>query len=256
MNIYLIKHIFLFLIIISFGTLNSCSVDKRLHNTGFHVKTKSIPSLAEKSKVNSQKSLTPVEKEKKEKEDISNIALEKNNEVYDDNDQKCDLIISIDGDEYEVLITEVSDERIRYKKCNNPDGPDFLMRRDKIFMIKYKNGDKDVFNRQKSESTNNAKTDEIGKTDSDKEEQYHGGTRPQQSSSKQIEPLALLSFFFAIGSIFIFGIIFSGIAVVTGIISISRIEKDNNKGGMFFAILGLILGLIIFALMLLVLMSL
>lgn len=257
MKTYISNPIYLFLIFVTVGVLNSCSVDKRLHNNGFHIKTRSLSTVSEKSKVDNQKNIAQIEKKEQVQNTITPFALEQNGE--DDNEKECDLIISIDGDEYEVLITEVSGERVRYKKCSNPDGPDFLMRRDKIFMIKYKNGDKDVFNRSAPEAkTESSSTTAQKRNEADgaKKEQYHGGTRPQQSGTKEIEPLALMSFFTAVGSIFIFGLIFSGIAVVTGIISISRIEKDDRKGGMFFAILGLIAGAVIFVLMLTIISSL
>lgn len=56
-----------------------------------------------------------------------------------------DIVIMKNGDEVEVKIIEVGIETITYKKQNYIDGPNFIIPKKDIFMIKYKNGTKDVF---------------------------------------------------------------------------------------------------------------
>lgn len=57
-----------------------------------------------------------------------------------------DVIVKRNGDEIQARVLAVSDSEIGYKKWSNPNGPTYTMPRDDVFMIKYVNGDKDVFN--------------------------------------------------------------------------------------------------------------
>lgn len=56
-----------------------------------------------------------------------------------------DIITTKKGDEIKVLVTKVGANVVEYKKWTNQNGPIYEMNKDNIFMIKYKNGDKDVF---------------------------------------------------------------------------------------------------------------
>ena len=56
-----------------------------------------------------------------------------------------DVITMRTGDEIDAEVTEISDAFISYHKVSNPDGPVYKVRKAEIFMIKYKNGQKDVF---------------------------------------------------------------------------------------------------------------
>ncbi len=69
----------------------------------------------------------------------------------------CDIIIFKSGDELEVKVYEVTDTQIKYKKFNFLSGPIYVANKNDIFLIKYSNGDKDVFNNnttQANSSTN------------------------------------------------------------------------------------------------------
>jgi hypothetical protein len=57
-----------------------------------------------------------------------------------------DLIILKTGDEIQSVVTEVDLNVIRYKKFENINGPVYTIEVSKVFMIKYENGTKDVFN--------------------------------------------------------------------------------------------------------------
>ena len=57
-----------------------------------------------------------------------------------------DILIKKNGDEIEVKVSKISDDEIEYKKWSNLDGPSYIVSKNEVFMIKYKNGDKDVFN--------------------------------------------------------------------------------------------------------------
>jgi hypothetical protein len=60
----------------------------------------------------------------------------------------CDVLILRDGSEEQVILKEIDDENIRYKLCSMPDGPDFVKKKSLVFMLKYKNGQKEIFKEQ------------------------------------------------------------------------------------------------------------
>lgn len=57
-----------------------------------------------------------------------------------------DVITFKNGEEKQVKVTEVSPTEVKYKKFDNIDGPMYTDQKSTIFMIKYENGLKDVFN--------------------------------------------------------------------------------------------------------------
>jgi len=57
-----------------------------------------------------------------------------------------DLIILKNGDEIQSKVMEVLPDIIKYKKWGNQDGPVYSSNKADVFMIKYQNGTKDVFN--------------------------------------------------------------------------------------------------------------
>ncbi len=61
-----------------------------------------------------------------------------------------DIIFLKTGDEIKSKVLEITSDQIKYKKWDNPDGPTYSTPKSDVFMIKYKNGSKDVF-----ETTNN-----------------------------------------------------------------------------------------------------
>ncbi len=56
-----------------------------------------------------------------------------------------DIIICRNGDEIESKILKISKTEIKYKKWSNQDGPTYTLEKSEVFMIKYPNGDKDLF---------------------------------------------------------------------------------------------------------------
>jgi hypothetical protein len=62
-----------------------------------------------------------------------------------------DIIIMKNGDEIKAKVQEVGTEEVKYKKFGT-EAPIYVVERIEIFMIKYENGNKDVFNdEEKSE---------------------------------------------------------------------------------------------------------
>lgn len=59
-----------------------------------------------------------------------------------------DLIIKSNGDEVKAKIIEITSFEVKYKMFTNIDGPLYSMPKSEIFLIKYENGTKDVFEKQ------------------------------------------------------------------------------------------------------------
>lgn len=57
-----------------------------------------------------------------------------------------DVITLKNGDEINGKVTKVTSTEIEYKLASNPDGPTYTKAVSEIFMVKYENGQKDVFN--------------------------------------------------------------------------------------------------------------
>jgi len=73
-----------------------------------------------------------------------------------------DLIILKSGDEISSKVLEVNTDLVKYKKWTNKEGPTYSTAKAEIFMIKYANGTKDVFN--DSSFSNGTKNSNGGET--------------------------------------------------------------------------------------------
>ena len=60
-------------------------------------------------------------------------------------DSKCDNIILKDGSEISAKIVEITPDLIKYRKCNNLDGPLFSINTNDVLLIRYLDGTKEVF---------------------------------------------------------------------------------------------------------------
>ncbi|MDR0830580.1 MAG: hypothetical protein LBN95_10800 [Prevotellaceae bacterium] len=56
-----------------------------------------------------------------------------------------DIITLRNGEEIKAVVQKVGQTEIEYKKFSNPTGPSYTIAIAEVFMIKYKNGEKDVF---------------------------------------------------------------------------------------------------------------
>lgn len=57
-----------------------------------------------------------------------------------------DIIFILDGSEIEAKVLQVADDCVKYKNFNHQDGPERILKTENIFMIKYENGEKEMFN--------------------------------------------------------------------------------------------------------------
>ena len=58
--------------------------------------------------------------------------------------KECDLIILADGTEIEAKVMEITATEIKYKRCGQLDGPLISESKANVFMIKYKDGTKEM----------------------------------------------------------------------------------------------------------------
>jgi len=62
-----------------------------------------------------------------------------------------DVITLKNGDDIQALVQEIGEVDVKYKKFDNPNGPNYILKKSEMLLIRYKNGTKDIFN----ESVNN-----------------------------------------------------------------------------------------------------
>ncbi len=95
-----------------------------------------------------------------------------------------DIIIKRSGDEIKTKVTEIGLETIKYKMFDNKNGPTYTILKSDIFMIKYENGSKDVFNKGEA---NPDKTNQNGSNQQSTDNDNHGvSTNANAKSSIQI----------------------------------------------------------------------
>lgn len=56
-----------------------------------------------------------------------------------------DIITKTDADEIEAIVTRIGSDQIEYRRWDNPEGPVYTLPTDQVFVIKYRNGTKEVF---------------------------------------------------------------------------------------------------------------
>lgn len=165
--------------------LSECSFQKRVYRKGYYVDW-----LSKKSKSHRiEKSLSVLEHQniyqplqsKLYNQDVSmlvsqekssNTSLKKNflskNKIP--NDTCGDILVLKTGDEYIVKVIEINDNEIKYKRCDNINGPIYSISKSKIYMIKYANGVSEHIEttepdkKLKQSATTNSTTDNKNKT--------------------------------------------------------------------------------------------
>ena len=67
--------------------------------------------------------------------------------------QAQDVIFKKNGDEIQAKVLKVTESEIEYAKWSNPKGPTYVLSLGNVFMVKYENGEKDVFADQDAPQT-------------------------------------------------------------------------------------------------------
>lgn len=148
-------------------TLFNCSLQKRKYQSGYFLSwNKNNLSIAKNQKqkgFNVQKNEIKFNDISFEK-DITTSASNKITKIFNNTiknnlalPDSCDVIIYKDGNEIKAKITEINTSEIRYKRCDFIDGPTFVEKQNKVFMIKYANGKSEMFKTEKAVEYNNGK---------------------------------------------------------------------------------------------------
>src|SRR5204862_1564342 len=64
--------------------------------------------------------------------------------IFTKGEDSCDVLLFKDGSEIRAKVLEISPNEVKYKRCDNPDGPSYVSRKADLFMIKYANGSREV----------------------------------------------------------------------------------------------------------------
>ena len=155
------------------------------------------------------------------------VSLSKKVEELIEVDGDCDNIIFKNGDELRAKVIEITQDVVKYKRCDNLDGPIISVNKYKILMIRYKNGTKEIFNSSVNYSD-------------------YGSS---ETISKKTEPAALISMITGIVGGLLpvsgIGIMLVILALILSIMGLTRISKEPDKlKGKGFAIAGFILGVL------------
>lgn len=190
-------------LILTFLVISSCSVQKRHYTNGYyiswsakqkqasvHSKTKEVYTVANQH--NNTTSVdapeAPQNLDASASYKLSSNDLKSKASRFFPPEDSCDVLIFKDGSEVKVKVTEVGLNDIKYKRCNNLDGPNHISRKNEIFMIKYANGTKEVV---KSEAAEPIKT---------YQPQQRTPTKTYNNKSRHLHPLAIPSFALGIGN--------------------------------------------------------
>lgn len=168
--------------------LTSCTIQKKVHSFGYHVEringkhSSNLHLLVKKCPIlKSIKNQIETASQFKSSVNLSNSATILNdppviasidNSVMPaltiPNDLKyfsvlspmedCDNIILINGNEINGKVLEITTDEIKYKKCDNINGPTYSLKKSEVFMIIYPTGTKDIITPNNSIST--SKVDE------------------------------------------------------------------------------------------------
>jgi hypothetical protein len=98
-----------------------------------------------------------------------------------------DIIILESGDEIKTKVQEIGTDNVKYKKYDNPSGPIYTLMKSDIFMIKYENGDKDVFKETESKAAATVAPDRARKDTLRVDNDFWGAIIVDESGNKLSE---------------------------------------------------------------------
>lgn len=81
---------------------------------------------------------------------------------------ECDELIMMDGTEISAKILEITPNEIKYKKCNNIDGPIFTKALSSVFKIKYSNGTSQLIKNSENRDSNSGDIFALGLEEGEK----------------------------------------------------------------------------------------
>lgn len=144
--------------------LLSCSVQKRHYQKGYFISWNKSSTVKKQKEKPVQKENVPelpaelvLNRPSENKTDLSSDASNSFNfnrvskkKTRSNAEDSCDVLVYKNGTETRVKIIEINTDRIKYKKCDLPDGPTYVSDKNDLFMVKYSNGTREVFKTQQT----------------------------------------------------------------------------------------------------------
>jgi hypothetical protein len=168
------------IIVFSFVLFNSCTVEKRLYNSGLNIQWRKDKKTSEttdyvfeenrkisddqthESIVNSIDNNTDNNIENDENSNVTIINLDHNENYNFIDEEPCDVITLKNGNEISAKVQEISTNEIKYKKCNQDDSPLISIYKKEVLMVKYSNGEKEIISNSTKDPLSNELNPENG----------------------------------------------------------------------------------------------
>jgi hypothetical protein len=226
----------------------SCSVEKRQYMGGYHISW-NHKSQTQKKQINEQSDNYETSQVTASKETtIEDVRLERYT-IFDSVPKKaeCDSVFfRTGGDKVAAKIIEINTNEVKYRKCSNPDGPLFVVKKSDVVRIKYANGMEEILSAPVTVKEPKPVKDKQQKAGQERDKE--NGKERRDSDEKKLYPPALLSMIFGIASIpfgfYVLGIGFAVMAILFGNKSKKKIREDGNLKGYGMAKTGMTLGFI------------
>lgn len=244
----------LILLLTVLSIISSCSIEKRLYRPGYHIEwrnnNKQNNKAIEHHDQSSNVSLQPDNIFKVEEVQVDNnlaeAKIESTHEINEIDkiktlkkltDNTCEEIILRSGIIIKGKVTEIGVDEIKYKKCENLEGPTIVILKKDVFMIKYANGTTDVFEEEKEE-------DHVPIS------QFPKSEVKSSNENQMTDSLGIISIILACLGMLItlvlsigLGALIGLIALILGIVSSKRISDNPDKlKGKGMATAGIIIG--------------
>jgi len=129
-----------FLVTVILCLFQNCTVQKRIYQKGYYVSNKKAQSTL-KHKPENGMNTSNTDLFASNNNDLASILSKKNNP----SDTCGDLLFLNDSTRLAVKVTEINEQYIKYKRCDNFTGPQYTVTKNKIAMVLYSNGVKEVF---------------------------------------------------------------------------------------------------------------
>jgi hypothetical protein len=218
-------------ILILFIFLSSCTLQKRKYRDGFYNSTtKHKNTLKQIDNVGSE-----TNSNKTENTFIANTSNEivlPNKESFlitseTPDTNKCDVITLRDNQELDCIISEIGTTEIRYKKCDNPTGPTFIIAKSEVFFITYKNGSVDLINSKSEPKVETPINNQNNNSSSNNTNNNKPVKQSNADNERSMHRLVKWDIILAIASFFTFGLVF--VAPILGIVGIILSIKALSK---------------------------
>jgi hypothetical protein len=134
-----------------------------------------------------------------------------------DSTKPCQKLIMNNGNEISAMILEISSTEIRYKRCENPSGPDYVLPKSLIFLVQYADGTNKIINPKSDPKSYN--------------------------KDRSVEPMGIIGSALGLVGLIAFGIPLGLVAMALGSLSLDKIKRNPEKyRGKGWAIASIALG--------------